>query len=132
MQITRNSLETAQGPGDWFTGTVFIDTVATPTEPSRLGAALVHFTPVVDSETMRDFLSLLSRTLTPRDHVQTEKISDLPRRLSITDAPEGVDPDVGDIAYYAPRGNLAIFYRDFGYSTRLVKLGSIGAGADDR
>jgi quercetin dioxygenase-like cupin family protein len=45
MQITRNSLETAQGPGDWFTGTVFIDTVATPTEPSRLGAAMVHFTP---------------------------------------------------------------------------------------
>ena len=30
MQITRNSLETATGPGDWFTGTVYIDTVATP------------------------------------------------------------------------------------------------------
>jgi quercetin dioxygenase-like cupin family protein len=45
MQVTRNSLQTAHGPTDWFTGTVFIDTVATPTEPSRLGAALVHFTP---------------------------------------------------------------------------------------
>lgn len=45
MQITRNSLETAPGPGDWFTGKVYIDTVATPSEPSRLAAASVHFTP---------------------------------------------------------------------------------------
>ena len=45
MQITRNSIETATGPGDWFTGTVYIDAVATPAEPSRLEAASVHFTP---------------------------------------------------------------------------------------
>ena len=35
MQITRNSLDTATGPGDWFTGTVYIDSVATASEPSR-------------------------------------------------------------------------------------------------
>ena len=45
MQITRNSLETARGPADWFTGDVFIDTVATPADPSRTAAASVHFTP---------------------------------------------------------------------------------------
>ena len=45
MQITRNTTETAPGPSEWFTGAVYIDTVATPTEPSRLGAASVHFTP---------------------------------------------------------------------------------------
>src|SRR5205085_11712777 len=45
MQITRDSVETAPGPADWFTGTVYIDTVATPSEPSRLAAASVHFTP---------------------------------------------------------------------------------------
>jgi hypothetical protein len=33
---------------------------------------------------------------------------------------------VGDITYYAPWGNLAIFYRDFGYSPGLVRLGHIG------
>jgi quercetin dioxygenase-like cupin family protein len=44
-QITRNSLDTATGPGDWFTGTVYIDPVATASEPSRLQAASVHFTP---------------------------------------------------------------------------------------
>jgi quercetin dioxygenase-like cupin family protein len=45
MQITRNTVETAQGPPDWFTGTVFIDTAASPTPPSRVGAAIVRFTP---------------------------------------------------------------------------------------
>jgi quercetin dioxygenase-like cupin family protein len=45
MQITKNSIETAVGPSDWFTGTVHIDTVAAPTEPSRLSASSVHFAP---------------------------------------------------------------------------------------
>jgi quercetin dioxygenase-like cupin family protein len=45
MKITRNSLETNVGPSDWFTGTVYIDTVAAASEPSRLAAASVHFTP---------------------------------------------------------------------------------------
>jgi hypothetical protein len=37
---------------------------------------------------------------------------------------------VGDIAYYAPWGNLAIFIKDFGYSRGLVKLGCIESGLD--
>lgn len=46
MQITRSSsTETSVGPGEWFTGTVYIDTVAKPSEPSRLAAASVHFAP---------------------------------------------------------------------------------------
>jgi quercetin dioxygenase-like cupin family protein len=45
MRVTRNSLETNRGPSEWFTGDVFIDPIASPTEPSRLGAASVHFTP---------------------------------------------------------------------------------------
>ena len=45
MQITRNSLETGSGPSDWFTGTVYIDQIATASPPSRLAAARVHFTP---------------------------------------------------------------------------------------
>ena len=45
MQITRNSLDTAAGPEDWFTGSVYIDAVATPSADSRLSASSVHFTP---------------------------------------------------------------------------------------
>ena len=45
MKITRNSDETTPGPSYWFTGTVYIDAVAALSEPSRLAAASVHFTP---------------------------------------------------------------------------------------
>jgi quercetin dioxygenase-like cupin family protein len=45
MKITRNTEDTAAGPTDWFTGAVYLDTIASPAEPSRLAAASVHFTP---------------------------------------------------------------------------------------
>jgi quercetin dioxygenase-like cupin family protein len=45
MQIARNSLDTAPGPGDWFTGAVYLDVVAVPAGSSRLSGSKVHFTP---------------------------------------------------------------------------------------
>jgi quercetin dioxygenase-like cupin family protein len=45
VQITKNTNATSPGPADWFTGAVFVDSIATPTAPSRLAAASVHFTP---------------------------------------------------------------------------------------
>ena len=45
MQVTRSSIETVPGPSDWFTGAVFIDSVAAPSDGSRLQASSVHFTP---------------------------------------------------------------------------------------
>ena len=45
MQITRSSIETMPGPGDWFTGAVYIDAVAAPSGTSRVMASNVHFTP---------------------------------------------------------------------------------------
>ena len=83
-----------------------------------------------DSPAARDFASLLPLTLTLEDYNSTEKISNLPRRLSIEGAPAGFDPSPGDLTYYAPWGNLAIFYRDFGYSRGLVKLGAIVSGGE--
>jgi len=41
MQITRNTLAERMV----LTGTVYVDTVVTPSDPSRLGAASVHFAP---------------------------------------------------------------------------------------
>jgi quercetin dioxygenase-like cupin family protein len=45
MKVTRNSIETTAGPSEWFTGAVFIDSVAAPSDASRLSASSVHFTP---------------------------------------------------------------------------------------
>jgi quercetin dioxygenase-like cupin family protein len=45
MEITRNGPDTAPGAADWFTGAVYIDTIAVPAGGSRLGSACVHFMP---------------------------------------------------------------------------------------
>ena len=45
MQITTNDTSTVAGPSDWFTGSVYIDSVAAPGEQTRLSIGLVHFTP---------------------------------------------------------------------------------------
>ena len=45
MRFTRSSGQTALGPEDWFTGTVFIDGIRNPDEQSAVGCAHVRFTP---------------------------------------------------------------------------------------
>lgn len=82
------------------------------------------------SQTSRDFMSLLPLTLSLEDYAGTEKISDLPKRLSTKNAPAGSDPSVSDIAYFAPWGNLAIFHKDFGYSRGLIILGRLDEGIE--
>jgi hypothetical protein len=83
-----------------------------------------------DTPAGRDFAALLPLTVTLSDYAGTEKISDLPRKLSTAGAPAGTGAAVGDITYYAPWGNLAIFYQASGYASGLVKLGSIGSGVE--
>ena len=78
-----------------------------------------------DSVPAREFAAQLPITLQLEDHAATEKIAQLPRRLSIAGEPDGITPLAGDIAFYAPWGNLAIFHRPFGYSKGLVLLGRI-------
>lgn len=78
-----------------------------------------------DNPASRDFLVMLPLTLKLEDYASTEKVANLGAPLSTSGAPGGMDPDVGDITYYAPWGNLAIFYRDFGYASGLVKLGKM-------
>jgi hypothetical protein len=85
---------------------------------------------LLDNPTARDFASLLPMTVTLEDHAATEKIAYLPRKLSTAGAPAGTDPSIGDVAYYAPWGNLALFHKDFHYSSGLVPLGKMEAGLE--
>ncbi|MDL5206442.1 cyclophilin-like fold protein [Streptomyces sp. ALI-76-A] len=84
-----------------------------------------------DSPAARDFAELLPLSLDLEDFHQTERIADLPRRLTTSGAPEPRAPKAGDLTYYAPWGNLALFYRD-GDSANpdLLILGHIDADAD--
>jgi quercetin dioxygenase-like cupin family protein len=45
MRVIRNGIATKSGPTDWFTGTVFLDTLAEPAGDSRVSASSVHFAP---------------------------------------------------------------------------------------
>lgn len=83
-----------------------------------------------DNAASRDLLSMLPLTLTFEDYNGTEKIAYPPRKLNLEDAPDSCDPDQGSFAYYAPWGNLAIFYRDFRESRGLVPLGNIVSGTE--
>lgn len=78
-----------------------------------------------DSKAAKDFIALLPMTLTLKDYAGTEKVSNLPTGLSTSGSPDGTAASIGDITYYASWGNLAIFYRNFGYASGLIKLGSI-------
>ena len=83
-----------------------------------------------DSKTSQDFLALLPLTLTLEDYAGIEKISYLPKKLSIQGTPATSDFIPGDIAYYAPWGNLAIHHHEFGYANGLVILGTIDNDKD--
>ena len=78
-----------------------------------------------ESEASSDFASLLPLALTLEDYASTEKIGYLPRKLSTKMAPAGTDAAVGDFSYYAPWGNLALFYRPAEYAEGLVRLGRL-------
>lgn len=60
-----------------------------------------HATPS-DSAAARDLVAQLPVTIDMRDHGGVEKTGALPSPLSLDGQPEGADPDVGDLGYYAP------------------------------
>jgi hypothetical protein len=78
-----------------------------------------------DTLSARAFASLLPLKLTLVDYGKAEKIGDLPRRLPTEGEPAGYRPVAGDLTYYAPWGNLALFHADFRYSEGLVCLGKM-------
>ena len=83
-----------------------------------------------DTPSGRDFYALLPLNLSAKDYANTETIADLPRKLTTQATPAGIDPQIGDLTYYAPWGNLALFHHDFGYSKGLIRLGHIEGAPD--
>ncbi|MGW1950030.1 cyclophilin-like fold protein [Streptomyces sp. NPDC001940] len=84
-----------------------------------------------DSPAARDLATLFPLTLDLEDFHGAERIGYPPRKLDTLGAPEPVAPKVGDLAYYAPWGNLALFYRDgASASADLLILGRTDADAD--
>jgi len=83
-----------------------------------------------DNITSRDFMSLLPLSLKLEDYAATEKIGYLPRKLATDGRSTSAKPTIGDVTYYAPWSNLAIFHKPFQYSNELIKLGRLDSGLD--
>ncbi len=83
-----------------------------------------------DNPAARDLLSMLPLTLAFEDYNSTEKVAYPPRKLKTDGAPGACDPNVGSLTCYAPWGNLALFYKDYGHSRGLVPLGTVESGLD--
>lgn len=85
-----------------------------------------------DSAAADDLLDQLPITIDMTDHGGVEKTGPLPLPLSLDGQPEGVDPDVGDLGYYAPGNDLVLYYGDQSYFPGIVVLGRLDGDAATR
>ena len=92
----------------------------------RLGATLT------ESAAARDLVAQLPVTIDMVDHGQVEKTGRLPAPLSLEGQPDGADPDVGDLGYYAPGNDLVLYYGDQSYYPGIVILGRLDGDAAQR
>lgn len=85
-----------------------------------------------DNATARDFVSLLPLRLQLNDLFQREKYGRLPRSLAAGGKPQS-NYEIGNICYWSPGPDVAIFYDHDGQSVPspgIVILGEIDSGAD--
>jgi hypothetical protein len=85
-----------------------------------------------DSPAARDLVAQLPVTVEMTDHGGVEKTGPLPGLLSLEGQPEGADPDVGDLGYYAPGNDLVLYYGDQSYFPGIVVLGRMNGDAAER
>ena len=78
-----------------------------------------------DNPTSRSLIELMPIEAELKDYGGIEKIFYPALPLSGENKPEGAKASVGDIMYYAPWGDVAIFYKSFQYSRGLIPMGHI-------
>ncbi|MFC3638338.1 cyclophilin-like fold protein [Camelimonas fluminis] len=82
-----------------------------------------------DNPSARDLLSILPLDLKISDYSTNEKIAYLPRELTKEGRGRFGDEAIGDLCYYAPWGNLVMFYGPYRWSRGLIRLGRLDQGA---
>ncbi|MGB7961833.1 MAG: cyclophilin-like fold protein [Propionicimonas sp.] len=85
-----------------------------------------------ESAAAGDLLAQLPVTVEMVDHGGVEKTGPLPSSLSLEGQPEGADPTVGDLGYYAPGQDLVLYYGDQSYYPGIVVLGRLDGDAAQR
>ncbi|ACS59081.1 MULTISPECIES: cyclophilin-like fold protein [Rhizobium] len=80
-----------------------------------------------DNPTARDLVSMLPLNLTIEDYSRNEKIVHLPRKLTEEGSGAFGNEQPGDLCYFKPWGNLALFYADYRWDG-LIRLGRFDNG----
>lgn len=79
---------------------------------------------LTENAAARDLWNLLPLELRFSDYVGKEKVASLPQKLSAQESGD-YDPQSGDFFYFAPWGNVGIFYAKQPPYPGLIKLGTI-------
>jgi hypothetical protein len=82
-----------------------------------------------DSPAARDLYAQLPLSITVENYSSNEKIFYPPEKLNTTDTPQA-DAQAGTLAYYAPWGDVVMFYGDFGPAAGLYELGHAVSGSE--
>ena len=84
-----------------------------------------------NNETAKDLAATLPCELDFSDFGGSEKIAYPTKTLNTVGTSSGTQPNAGDLTLYKPWGNLALFYKDYSYSSDLIPLGSIEKGTEN-
>jgi hypothetical protein len=123
-----NAPGSAPTPGE----AVPIDTAGVVCIQLRIGDDVATAT-LDDTGAAREFAAMLPVTIEMRDLFGREKPGRLPRGLSLDGAIREFGYEVGEIAYWAPGNDVAIFYAHDGQAIPqpgLVRLGAVDTGLD--
>jgi len=80
-----------------------------------------------DSPAAKALYDQLPLTIEVEDYGSNEKIFYPPKKLATEDTPLA-DAKAGTLAYYAPWGDVVMFYKDFGRAGGLYALGQVVSG----
>ena len=87
---------------------------------------------VANNKTARDFVSILPLRVAMSDLFGREKYGDLPKALS-EDGPRKNSYELGDIAYWSPERQFAVYYHQDGRSIPspgIIPIARIDAGTE--
>lgn len=77
-----------------------------------------------------DLYAQLPLTIHVEEYSDNEKIFYPPKKLNTTDTPQA-HARAGTLAYYAPWGDVVMFYKDFGSAAGLYELGQAISGSEN-
>ena len=83
---------------------------------------------LLDNPSARDLVTMLPLDLKIADYSTNEKIAHLPRKLTKEGEGPFANEAPGDVCYYAPWSNLALFHAGYRYSRGLIRLGRLDGG----